>query len=1082
MSFAYFSDDNTSNKDTHRHLVRGILFSFEDCIILELYPEEYTDGGQEPRSHHSLSMSMGAFLPEAKVLHFIIVLLVLSNCYDRVIVSDPKHGIHMESTANKPNEETVPLSYFNASSTSAMPDIVLPEHEPHSSLEKPSTIGHNNQQGDGGWWEYDSTEREVEIERQHSINHHVSPESCAINLKLTAQHFHDAQAAVASRETNEIEDINNEGQQIDNINNIHESVHDKEFRNYQESQPKYDHSLSSHQYYTTSDGMNDNGIQTISSKCIVEGEENNGNELPSPISDVDVSQPPVQNQVTTFPEESVENETCLEIELPSLPPDSDPDHVDDGSAPQDGNTTRKKLKKPKTGSNKYPCPDCEKCFKVQRHLKEHVKTKHMDNFGKRQSKDGKRLRKLSYLKTEGTNDKSHESISNQSSNSNSINSNTESKDTVLSQPAPDGDSEILELVLASKSSKVRKFSEKASRILAAESASMSSSEIESPSGIDEQENSKQSLVMNFGEGKNRVEEKEGRGETSLRSCSNKLTTVPPIKINHDQNNLHFAPATDVIEVKLIKSKDFRCEVCGRHFSQLRRLINHAACHKPEKSSQCEQCGKSFARRDKLLRHMFVHSEEKMFSCHVCEKRFSRRDKLSDHLKSHQTDEIHNCNVCQRQFLRPDILKQHLKMHLMSDKHQCSECLRFVTGKSRLDQHMKRHEEAKASGLTLLCPLCTKYFIQAQSLKAHIRKFHPDALDQLNLNQLQFGSSSSDEKECGGQNNLMDDNNPRCTDSPPSSSNSNASSFSMEPGTAEDELKSGEEVKRKGKVVQSVQQMSSSESKTKPKKVLKKSFVPVTKTSTEVKLTTFSCTHCSKTFSRNQTLKNHEARKHPNEPSCNPISESTPASRTTNPGDELRKDPSEQGKVKSRGHETSLEAEVLHHKKLIPKKKLKPIKTETNSTANQKKKIAKSLKPLTESPSPLITTPRLQQTLSLPSCATLTQDLAFNTGNNATFQQSQTHLHPYSHQLSLSSLVVGDGGLQNISQLQNTLPMGSLVVTELPHQGQGGQKLSSIQLVNAQGQHVQLGESICPQTSSFVISYPTSSTAPMPFQP
>lgn len=175
------------------------------------------------------------------------------------------------------------------------------------------------------------------------------------------------------------------------------------------------------------------------------------------------------------------------------------------------------------------------------------------------------------------------------------------------------------------------------------------------------------------------------------------------------------------------SKPVKCNICNRTFTDERRLESHKSSHQTEKSSQCEKCGKRFARRDKLIRHMFVHNEEKMFACEICEKRFSRKDKLTDHLKSHNTaDETHHCPMCKKEFLRPDILKQHVKLHGMDDKHQCPECLRFVTGKDRLEKHMARHEEAKALGQTLLCPLCYKYFIQRQSLKAHVKKFHPDS--------------------------------------------------------------------------------------------------------------------------------------------------------------------------------------------------------------------------------------------------------------------------------------------------------------------------------------------------------------------
>ncbi|XP_016086467.1 zinc finger protein 354A-like [Sinocyclocheilus grahami] len=54
-------------------------------------------------------------------------------------------------------------------------------------------------------------------------------------------------------------------------------------------------------------------------------------------------------------------------------------------------------------------------------------------------------------------------------------------------------------------------------------------------------------------------------------------------------------------------KPFRCEECGKGFTQRTRLITHRRVHTGEKPFCCQLCGKTFSRQDNCLRHVRLHS-------------------------------------------------------------------------------------------------------------------------------------------------------------------------------------------------------------------------------------------------------------------------------------------------------------------------------------------------------------------------------------------------------------------------------------------------------------------------------------------
>lgn len=59
-----------------------------------------------------------------------------------------------------------------------------------------------------------------------------------------------------------------------------------------------------------------------------------------------------------------------------------------------------------------------------------------------------------------------------------------------------------------------------------------------------------------------------------------------------------------------RPKPFRCEECGKGFTQKTRLITHRRVHTGEKPFRCQLCGKTFSRQDNCLRHVRLHSGQR----------------------------------------------------------------------------------------------------------------------------------------------------------------------------------------------------------------------------------------------------------------------------------------------------------------------------------------------------------------------------------------------------------------------------------------------------------------------------------------
>ena len=86
-------------------------------------------------------------------------------------------------------------------------------------------------------------------------------------------------------------------------------------------------------------------------------------------------------------------------------------------------------------------------------------------------------------------------------------------------------------------------------------------------------------------------------------------------------------------------KDYKCESCGKSFSEAVKLKRHIhTVHEGKEDHKCESCDKSFSRAYGLKRHIHtIHRGNKDYKCESCGKSFSLVQRLKTHVHTIHED-------------------------------------------------------------------------------------------------------------------------------------------------------------------------------------------------------------------------------------------------------------------------------------------------------------------------------------------------------------------------------------------------------------------------------------------------------------
>ena len=161
---------------------------------------------------------------------------------------------------------------------------------------------------------------------------------------------------------------------------------------------------------------------------------------------------------------------------------------------------------------------------------------------------------------------------------------------------------------------------------------------------------------------------------------------------------------------------------------------------------CLDCGKSFARKYQLKSHAETHSAS-MYPCETCGSVFKRKQGLRLHLsKAHGVDLMEDNDLVANiktetgvsEIDKPDLTSvsnefdeqsvgSDSKVDLEDYKYSCSTCeKRFKNG-----NHLRRHEVIH-TGAKLSCNYCEAVLSRKDKLNAHIRKKHPQELNDQSI--------------------------------------------------------------------------------------------------------------------------------------------------------------------------------------------------------------------------------------------------------------------------------------------------------------------------------------------------------------
>ena len=194
----------------------------------------------------------------------------------------------------------------------------------------------------------------------------------------------------------------------------------------------------------------------------------------------------------------------------------------------------------------------------------------------------------------------------------------------------------------------------------------------------------------------------------------------------------------------IGQRDHICEHCARPFFSKRDLEVHILRrHQAKTNHQCQHCQKYFPLACNLKKHIKDVHRKATIPCEVCGKFFKTPALLKNHMNVHTRKKAFFCSICGAQFLWLTSLEQHTELHHNdgSTRYSCTECGEEFMTKRRLYLH-KRRVCGDHPKRTYPCQYCDVVLSQSYSLARHMRRKHPDMLDEFQNSQTHHNQFTS----------------------------------------------------------------------------------------------------------------------------------------------------------------------------------------------------------------------------------------------------------------------------------------------------------------------------------------------------
>ncbi|XP_062549581.1 zinc finger protein 62-like [Armigeres subalbatus] len=174
---------------------------------------------------------------------------------------------------------------------------------------------------------------------------------------------------------------------------------------------------------------------------------------------------------------------------------------------------------------------------------------------------------------------------------------------------------------------------------------------------------------------------------------------------------------------VVHGKKLIIKCCNKNLSRRYDLLDHIALHLNPNHFQCDGCDKAYQRKVDLINHRLRahgNDEDSPFKCDQCQASFPKSYLLKAHLTKHVQVE---CDICRKVLSNPVALRNHkIQVHSDGNKHVCDTCGLELSSKPALQRHKTRHEPIDPED-RVACPICSKWFPNAENLKNHIRYLH-----------------------------------------------------------------------------------------------------------------------------------------------------------------------------------------------------------------------------------------------------------------------------------------------------------------------------------------------------------------------
>ena len=189
--------------------------------------------------------------------------------------------------------------------------------------------------------------------------------------------------------------------------------------------------------------------------------------------------------------------------------------------------------------------------------------------------------------------------------------------------------------------------------------------------------------------------------------------------------------TQIKHVRGYQKESTKCDICAKHFKNIKNLKVHVLNIHEGVRHFCDQCGSSFSVKQNLLNHIRdKHSDPGMLTpqskCKECGKDFERPYNLCKNHQFKDKEQKLTCDKCGFITNRAQQLRHHQlssrcdPSKALVRKFHCTQCGRGYTTEKALHKHEKDYHLV---GKPYKCDMCGVRFTQSWGVTKHQRKGH-----------------------------------------------------------------------------------------------------------------------------------------------------------------------------------------------------------------------------------------------------------------------------------------------------------------------------------------------------------------------